>query len=304
MALPKTAAPARRVAFEELAWAGQAKPRKAWPLLSRLLHDRAAVIGLVIIALLALVAAAAPLLAPHDPTAIDPARRLAGPSSEFWLGTDNLGRDIFSRLVYGSRLSMGTAVLATLAIVSIGVPIGAISGYVGGLLDDVIMRVVDVLLAFPSLILALAIVGVMGPGMTSVMAGLVAVWWVAYARIVRGLVLSLRERQFIEAAKAIGASDGRIIFLHVLPNVVGPVVVLATLELGTLLLAISGLSFLGLGTQPPTPEWGSMLNDGRRFLISAPQLMIYPGAAISLAVLGFNLLGDGLRDVLDPRLKG
>lgn len=260
--------------------------------------------GLLVIAVLALLAAIAPLIAPHDPMAIDPARKLAGPSSDFWLGTDNLGRDIFSRLLYGSRLSMGTAVLATLAIVSIGVPIGAVSGYFGGLIDDAIMRVVEVLLAFPSLILALAIIGVMGPGMTSVMAGLVAVWWVGYARIIRGSVLSLRERQFIEAAKAIGASNPRIIFLHLLPNVIGPVIVLATLELGTLLLAISGLSFLGLGAQPPTPEWGSMLNDGRRLFISAPQLMLYPGAAISLAVLGFNLLGDGLRDVLDPRLKG
>jgi len=166
------------------------------------------------------------------------------------------------------------------------------------------MRVVDVLLAFPSLILALAIAGMLGPGLVHVMIGLAAVWWVGYARIVRGLVLSVRERQFVEAAQAVGASHARTLWRHVLPNVMPPVIVLFTLDMGGLILAISGLNFLGLGVQPPWPEWGAMLNEGRPFLFSAARLMIYPGLAISLVVIGLNMLGDALRDVLDPRLRG
>ena len=188
-------------------------------------------------------------------------------------------------------------------VLLIGVSAGAIAGYAGGWMDMAIMRLVDLLLAFPLLVLALAITGFIGVGMGSVLVGVVSVWWASYARIVRGLVLSLRERPFVEAARAMGASPARIVIRHLLPNVLPPIIVLATLEMGSLLLVISGLNFLGLGVQPPTPEWGAMLNDGRPFLRSAPQLMIYPGLAISLAVMGFNLLGDGLRDRLDPRLK-
>lgn len=272
-------------------------------LLTRFRRDRLAMAGLAIVSLFALIALAAPFLAPHDPTAVNPVRRLEGPSLEYLLGTDNLGRDILSRLLLGSRWSLGTAALATVLIMTIGVLVGAVSGYYGGLLDEMLMLVVDVLLGFPNLILALAIVGTLGPGIENVMLGLVSIWWVSYARIVRGLVLSVRERQFIEAARALGIPDRRIIFRHILPNVLPPVIVLATLEMGGLILAISGLSFLGLGVQPPTPEWGAMLNDGRAFFLSAPQLMIYPGLMISLVVIGFNLLGDGLRDVFDPRLK-
>jgi peptide/nickel transport system permease protein len=205
--------------------------------------------------------------------------------------------------VFGSRWSLGTAALATVLVMTIGVAIGSVAGYYGGALDDLVGLVVDMLLAFPSLVLALAIAGMLGPGIVNVMIGLVSVWWVGYARVVRGLVLAVRERPFVEAARCLGAPDRRLILQHILPNVLPPVVVLATLEMGGIILAISGLSFLGLGAQPPTPEWGAMLNDGRPFLFSAPQLMIYPGLAISLVVIGFNLLGDGLRDVLDPRAR-
>lgn len=253
------------------------------------------------IVLFVALAIAAPLIAPHDPTDVNPIHRLEGPSVQYPLGTDNLGRDILSRLLFGSQWSLGTAAAATVLIMTIGLSIGAWSGFYGGFIDELLMRIVDVLLAFPSLVLALAIAGTLGPGIVNVMIGLVSVWWVGYARIVRGLVLAMRERQFVEAAHCIGARDRQIIMRHLLPNVLPPVIVLATLEMGGLILAISGLNFLGLGVQPPTPEWGAMLNDGRAFLFNAPQLMIYPGAAISLVVIAFNLLGDGLRDVFDPR---
>ncbi|MBA2457552.1 MAG: ABC transporter permease subunit [Gemmatimonadales bacterium] len=244
------------------------------------------------------------MLAPNDPLVIEPDRRLEGPSGDFPLGTDHLGRCVLSRLVYGARWSLGTAAVASVLIVGVGVTLGAMSGFYRGPVDAVLMRVVDVLLAFPALIPALAIVGMLGPGMLHVLIATVAVWWASYARLVRGLALSLRERQFIEAARALGAGDLRIISRQLLPNLLPPVLVLASVEMGSLVLAMAGLSFLGLGAQPPTPEWGAMLNDGRAYLLTAPQLMIYPGLAISLAVIGFNLVGEGVRDLLDPRIAG
>jgi len=270
-------------------------------LLPRLMRDRLAFTGLALVTFFVIVALMAPVIAPHDPTATDAAQRLAGPSLQHPLGTDNLGRDYLGRLLYGSRWSVGTVALATALIMIVGVAVGAVAGYYGGAVDSVLMRVVDVLLAFPSLLLALAIAGTLGPGVVSVMIGLASVWWVSYARLVRGMVLALRERQFIEAARCLGARDGHIVLRHLLPNILPPVVILATLEMGEVSLAIAGLNFLGLGVQPPDPEWGAMLNDGRSFLFTAPELMIYPGVAISLLVVGFNLLGDGLRDALDPR---
>lgn len=273
------------------------------PVLRRFVRDRLSVTGLVVVGLFAVAALAAPLLTTQDPTVVNAAQRLAGPSPEHLLGTDHLGRDIWSRLLFGARWSLGSAALATLLVMTIGVGLGTVAGYYGGTVGNLTMRVVDVLLAFPSLVLALAVVGTLGPGIRNVMIGLVAIWWVDYARIVRSLVLTLREREFVTAARAFGASDLRIMTRHILPNVVAPVAVLASLEMGTLILAISGLSFLGLGVQPPLPEWGAMLNEGRPFLQRAPMLMVYPGVAISLVVLGFNLLGDGLRDVLDIRIE-
>lgn len=265
-------------------------------------RDRLALAGAIVVGVFVFVALLAPMVAPFDPNAIDATHLLGSPDSRHFLGTDNLGRDIFSRLIWGSRWSLGTVSLAAILIMSIGVTVGVVAGYYGGLLDEVLMRIVDVLLAFPSLLLALAIAGTIGPGIVSVMIALVSVWWASYARVVRGIVLSMRDRDFIAAAKSLGASDAQIIVRHVLPNVTPTIAVLATLEMGDLILAIAGLGFLGIGVQSPIAEWGTMVNDGRAFLFSAPQLMVYPGLAISVAVMGFNVLGDGLRDVLDRRL--
>lgn len=270
-------------------------------LLRRLIRDRAALVGLIIIMGFVVAAVAAPVLAQHDPLAVDPANALAGPSIAHPLGTDNLGRDLFARLLFGARLSLGAAAVAAVVVMTLGVSIGLFAGLRGGWMDGLIMRSVDGLLAFPNLVLALAIAGTLGGGLVSVMLGLTAVWWASYARLVRGLVLQIRERPFVEAAEATGVSPVMIGVRHLLPNVVPPVIVLLTIEMGSLILAVSALSFLGIGAQPPVPEWGAMINEGRQFLYSAPQLMVLPGAAIFLVVLGFNLLGDGLRDVLDPK---
>ena len=280
-----------------LLWAVQ--PRRA--LVQRLLRDRLALAGLVLLTLFTLLALAAPFVAPYDPSALDPAQALAPPSRAHWLGTDELGRDLLSRLLIGSRWTLGATSLATAVILIVGVGIGTVAGYAGGVIDEVLMRVVDTLLAFPGLLLALAIAGALGPGMGNVVLALIAVWWAGYARVVRGLVLAARERHYVEASRSLGATDFWIVTRHILPNVLAPVAVLATLEMGQLVLAVSGLSFLGLGVQPPTPEWGAMLNDARVYATTAPQLMILPGLAITLVVIAFNLLGDGLRDVLDPR---
>jgi len=264
------------------------------------LTDPASLLGFFIVAVIVTAGLAAPMLAPHDPTAVSLERRLLAPSSEYPLGTDHLGRDELSRLIYGARTTLGTASVVLLVVMTIAVTVGTISGYYGGRLDTLLMGLVDLLLAFPGLILAVAIAGTLGPSLMNVMIAMAAVWWAGYARLIRGMVLSLRQREFVEAARAIGASDRRIMIVHILRNILGPVVVLATLDMGWIILAISGLNYLGLGAQPPTPEWGAMLNDGRPLLQLAPQMMLYPGAAIFLVVLGFNLLGDGLRDVLDP----
>jgi len=270
-------------------------------MLRRLVHDRAALIGFGLLAALGLAALFAPLLAPYSPTAPHYADSLEGPGTRYLLGTDNLGRDELSRLLYGARLSLGAVLLATTAIMVVGVAVGLISGYYRGPVDSVIQRVLEILLAFPSLVLALAIVGILGPGLTSVLIAVVAVGWVSYARLVRAMVLSVREQPYVEGARAVGARGPRIMLRAVLPNIIPPVIVLASLEVGALLLTISALSFLGLGAQPPTPEWGTMLNQARPFFQSNPHLMIAPGLAIALTVLAFNLIGDGLRDALDPK---
>jgi peptide/nickel transport system permease protein len=269
--------------------------------LRRLVRDRSALVGLAILALLALAALFAPAIAPYSPVEPHYEMALRGPGRGFLLGTDGLGRDELSRLLFGARLSLASVTLAAAEITLLGVTIGLLSGYYGGIVDGAIQRVIDVLLAVPSLVLALAIAGVLGPSMRSVVIGVVAVHWVSYARLVRGMVLSARNEPYVESSVALGARNARVMFLEILPNVVPPVVVLATLEMGGLLLSISSLSFLGLGAQPPTPEWGTMLNQARPFFQSHPHLMVAPGVAITLTVLAFNLLGDGLRDALDPR---
>jgi peptide/nickel transport system permease protein len=272
-------------------------------MLRGLLRDRTAMIGIVIVSSFVLAAALAPLLAPHDPNAVDVLHKFAPPSAKFPLGTDELGRDVLSRLLYGARLSIGTALVATLGISFLGLFLGMLAGYLGGLVDTVISRVVDVLLAFPSFLLALAVTGILGPGLGNLMLAVVAVSWAGYARIVRGSVLAEREKPYVEAARATGTSGWRILWRHLLRNIVGPVVVLTTLDMGAILLGISALSFLGLGVKPPTSEWGAMLSEGRNYLGQAPNMMLFPGAVIFLMALGFNLFGDGLRDVLDPRTR-
>jgi ABC-type dipeptide/oligopeptide/nickel transport system permease subunit len=264
------------------------------------LRDPAAVLGLFIVAAAVIAALAAPALAPHDPTAVSLENRISSPSSAFPLGADHLGRDELSRLLYGARAMLGTASVVLAMVMIIALVVGASSGYYGGWLDTLLMGLVDLLLAFPGLILAVAIAGTLGPSLINVLIAMAAVWWAGYARLIRGMVLALREREFVEAARATGASDRRIMINHIARNILGPFVVLVTLDMGSIILGIAGLNFLGLGAQPPTPEWGAMLNDARPFLQSAPQLLLYPGAAIILVVLGFNLLGDGLRDLLDP----
>ena len=267
------------------------------------LRDPATVLGLAIVVLAVTAAIAAPVLAPHDPTDVSLEDRLLSPDRDFLLGTDHLGRDELSRLLYGARTTLRTAGVVLTVVFAIALTVGTLSGYYGGWLDTLLMSLVDLLLAFPGLILAVAIAGTLGPSLINVMIAMTAVWWAGYARLVRGMVLSIRHREFVEAARAVGASDKRIMVFHIWRNILGPVVVLATLDMGWIILGISGLSFLGLGAQPPTPEWGAMLNDGRPFLQTAPRMMLYPGAAIFLVVLGFNLLGDGLRDLLDPTVS-
>ncbi|MEW5920399.1 MAG: nickel transporter permease [Bacillota bacterium] len=269
--------------------------------LGRLLQDKLALLGLGIILVMVTAAVFAPYFAPNDPFKVDLMQRLLPPQAQYPLGTDHLGRCLLSRLFYGSRSSLTTAALALTAIMLISIPFGTLAGYCGGQVDNILMRIVDVLLAFPGLVLALVIAGILGPGLLNVMLAVAAVRWVGYARVIRVTVLSVKEKEFVSAARACGTSGLGIIIRHILPNVLSPVIILATLDIGRLIIAISSLSFLGLGAQPPVPEWGAMLNDGRSYMQVAPQLMIYPGLAIMTVALAFNLLGDGLRDALDPR---
>ncbi len=273
------------------------------PLLQELRKDKLAILGTVILFVLTFIAVLAPYIAPYSPVDLNLAERLSSPGIKHLMGTDSVGRDILSRIIYGTRVSLITATVIAVTELLLGTAIGTIAGYCGGIVDGVLMRLVDVLLAFPNLILALAIAGILGPSNINLIIALAAVGWVRYARIVRGSILSIKEKGFVESARAIGCSDMRIAIHHILPNILSPIIVLATLNMGTIIISIAGLSFLGLGIQPPTPEWGVMLNEGRPFIESAPHLMIFPGLMIMITVLAFNFLGDGLRDVLDPRLK-
>ncbi|MCL6612411.1 MAG: nickel ABC transporter permease subunit NikC [Peptococcaceae bacterium] len=256
---------------------------------------------LLIILAITLSGALAPILAPNDPNLVDLEKKLAGPGAGYPLGTDHLGRCILSRLMYGARISLGTAFLVMFLTIAISTVVGTLSGYRGGTLDGLIMRICDILLAFPSLVLALAVIGMLGPGLLNMMIAMVSVQWAWYARMIRGMVLSLRESGFVLSARVSGVSGPVIVARHILPNILSQVIVLSTLDIGWVILNISGMSFLGLGIQPPTPEWGAMLNDGRQFLRSNPSLMAYPGLMILTVVAAFNLIGDALRDALDPR---
>lgn len=245
----------------------------------------------------------APLFAPHDPLATNFAKVLQPASSEYPLGTDQLGRCVLSRILYGARTSLLLTFMMIGIVFVLGVTIGVIAGFARGLTDTVLMRLSDTLMAFPGLIFAIAVVGMLGPGLFNTVIALAVVWWAKYARLARSLVISLQQREYVAAAAFSGARKIQIITRTILPNMLSPLIVMAMMDVGGMMLSISGLSFLGLGAQPPEPEWGAMLNEGRRYLQTAPWLLIYPGLAIFCTVIIFNLLGDSLRDVLDPKKK-
>ena len=277
---------------------GGSRRRRQW---TALLREPGTALGLFLVVSLLLAGLLSPWLPLDDPTKINLPERLLSPSTEHLLGTDHLGRDTFSRIVHGARMTL-LAAAATLALsMTIALTVGILSGYHGGWADTALMGVVDLLLAFPSLILALAVAGALGPGLFNVLLAAGAVWWVGHARIIRGVTLGARQMEYVTAARAAGAGSRRIILRHIAPNILGPIIVIASLDVGWIILGIAGLNFLGLGAQPPTPEWGAMLNDARPHLQTEPRLLLLPGMAIFVAVLGFNLLGDGLRDLLDPR---
>jgi peptide/nickel transport system permease protein len=245
-----------------------------------------------------------PSLAPFDPAAQELALRLEGPTGAHWFGLDELGRDIFARVLAGARISLLVGLVVVGVSSTIGIALGSVAGYFGGRVDEAISRVIDILLAFPGLLLAIALVAVLGPSLTNVVLALSLIGWVGYARLVRGQVLKARELEFVQAARALGATTTRILTRHVIPTALPAVTVQATLGMGGAILAEAALSFLGLGVQPPTPSWGTMLNYGRTHLLDAPHLTVFPGLAIATLVLGFNFLGDGLRDALDPATQG
>lgn len=261
------------------------------------------VAALAVVLLLA-AAILAPWIAPHDPAATEPARRLLPPSAEHWLGTDHLGRDMFSRLLWGARASLATVAAILALVLLIGCTVGTVAGMAGGAVDAVLMRVCDAFMTVPTLVLALFMIGALGTGPVNVVVAIALSHWAWYARLVRGLTLSLRGRDHIAAARVAGLSRAAVVRRHVLPVVAGQLAVLASLDLGHWMLHVAGLSFLGLGLAPPAPEWGIMINDARPFFRVAPMLVLLPGAAILLTVMAFNLLGDGLRDRLDPALHG
>jgi len=270
-------------------------------MLKRALRNPSLVVGGVLTLTIVLAAVFAPLLATHSVDQMNMRARFAMPSAAHWLGTDNFGRDLWTRIIFGARISLSIALISVSAAAAIGSVVGLVAGYFGGWVDLLLMRITDVFLGFPALILALAIVAVLGPGVLNVSIALIVVFWTEYARVVRSATLVLREQAYVSAARALGASHWRIIFREILPNTVGPIIVLTTLGLGTAILSESALSFLGFGVPPPQPTWGWTLAYGTRFIRGEPWLSIVAGMAIMLTVLAFNLLGDGLRDILDPR---
>jgi peptide/nickel transport system permease protein len=269
----------------------------------RLRRDKAAVVGLAVIGMLVLIAILAPVLATHPPNDQSFRIKLQAPSAEYLFGTDEFGRDIFSRILYGTRVALRVGLLPVAAALVVGVAVGLAAGYYGRSVDQVVMRLIDVLLAFPWLLLAIGIMAILGPGIDNVIIAVAIVYIPAFARIVRASVLSIKEKEYVEAARAIGHPDWRIMTRHVLPNAWAPIIVQATLSIGQAIIYAAGLSFIGLGTQPPHSDWGVMLASGREYLRDGPWLGIFPGLAILVTVLAFNLLGDGLRDALDPRLR-
>ncbi|MDZ5471322.1 nickel transporter permease [Bacillus sp. 31A1R] len=272
-------------------------------MLRRFFASPLTVIGFVFVLVLLVLALFSPQIATHDPLEVNITNKLQPPSDEHIFGTDEVGRDIFSRIVYGSRISLKIGLLVVLISFPIGTILGAIAGYFGGVVDQVIMRMTDIFLSFPGIILAMSIAAALGPSIENVLLALAVVWWPWYTRIVRSSVLSIKSSEFIEASRAIGANPFRILFKDILPNSIAPASIQASLDLGFVILAAAGLSFIGLGAQPPSPEWGAMLSSSREILREAWWAATFPGLAILFTVLGFNLLGDGLRDVLDPKQR-
>ncbi|MFW5827620.1 MAG: ABC transporter permease [Alkalispirochaeta sp.] len=268
-----------------------------------LLRNRGAVVGLAIIGLFVVAAVFAPVLATHSPTDNDLTNRLQPISGENWLGTDALGRDLYSRMLYGGRISLGIGLISVVIGIGIGVPIGSVSGYYGGKLDIITQRFIDIMIAFPGILLAIVVVTVLGVGVENVMIATGIASVPIYARLVRGSVLAAKEQSYVAAARAAGIGDFSIIFRHILPNCLAPIIVQSTFQIATSILWAAGLGFLGLGAQAPTPEWGAILSNGRDYIRTAHHLTTYPGLAILLMVLGFNLVGDGLRDALDPKTR-
>lgn len=267
-----------------------------------LLRNGSAIVGGCTLLTLVMIAVFAPVISPHDPLKTNFGASMKPVNTDgYLLGTDDLGRDTLSRLLHGSRISLMVGFIVVGISGTIGVLLGAISGFYGGIIDDIVMRLVDILYAFPFLILAIAVVGVLGPSLLNVMIVLGAISWIEYARLVRGLVLSIKAQDYVEASRALGAGDGRIILRHILPNSLNIIIVQATFGVASAILSASALSFLGMGAQPPTPEWGAMLSEGQKFIRHMPVLAIAPGFAILITVLSINLIGDALRDALDPR---
>jgi len=261
-------------------------------------------LGVLFIVLLILTGVLAPVLAPYDPIEISPDRRLAPPNSANWLGTDEVGRDILSRVIHGARISLEIGVTIVFFAAVIGLVIGLISGFFGGVLDQTLMRFTDMFMSFPTLILAIAMTAALGPSLFNAVLAMIIVWWPIYARLIRGEVLAVKEKEYIRAIRALGARPFKIIFFHVLPNTIDVVVIRASIDFGNAVMFCAALSFIGLGAQPPQPEWGAMVTTGRDYLRDAWWLVTFPGLAIFLTVMGFNLFGDSLRDFLDPKLRG
>lgn len=272
--------------------------------ISQLLRHRLGMLGLILTTVLIIMGIFGPYIAPYDPNAIDPVARFAPPSLDHPMGGDDFGRDIFSRILHGARVSLQVGFIAVGIAATVGSTLGLVAGYAGRVVDEVIMRAMDVLFAFPAILLAIAIMAALGKGVENAMIAIGIVYIPIFARIARGSVLSIREEEFIEAARSCGATDGRILFKHILPNAMAPLIVETTLSLAFAILAEAALSFFGLGLQPPDASWGRMLSEGRGFFRQAPWMAIFPGLAIMLTVMGFNFLGDGLRDAMDPSLRG
>ncbi len=271
--------------------------------LRKIRKNRLALFGFFIVGLLVFMAVFAPLIAPYSPTKMSLRDRLSPPSASHLFGTDDTGRDILSRVIYGSRITLRICLVVVGLTLGIGTLLGVLSGYIGGWIDEMIMRLTDVFLAFPALILAMAIAAALGPSLENAIIAMVVIWWPRYARVARGQVLAIREIDYVTAARALGASSSRIMLYHILPNCTSPIVVQATLDLGEVVLTAATLSFIGFGAQPPVPEWGAMISVGRNFIRDYWWYPTFPGLAILVTVMGFNLLGDAVRDVLDPHLR-